>query len=94
MSTLPTMETTGQERVLIALARLENIINTMEETVFGPQGVAYPPEASRETVGIAKAMNQFLDRMEAGLDVAYHNLTGIQVALSKLPNQGYKELAK
>lgn len=87
-------ELTKQACVFTALQRLENLIDTMEETVFGPKELAYPPEAPRETVGIAKAMDQFLTRLEAGLYEACNNLTNIQTVLSSLPNQGYKGSAR
>ncbi len=85
---------TGQEGIFVLLQRLENTIYGITETVFGPQDVLCPPEAIRETIGIVDAMEQFIDRLDAGLDCACNNLTNIQSALERLPNQGYKGLAK
>ena len=85
---------TGQERVLVALQRLENTIDAMTETVFGPQEVNCLPEALRETIGVEAAIEQFTDRLEAGLGVACKNLSYIQMALSRFPNKGYRWLAK
>lgn len=85
---------TGQERIFALLQRLENTISCITETVFGPQEVPCTPEALRETIGIVYAVEQFIDRLDAGLDVACNNLLNIQFALERLPNQGYKGLAK
>lgn len=87
-------EPTGQERILTAIQRLENKVSCITEIVFGPQESLCSPEAARETVGIAHAVDQLIDRLEAGLECACNSLSNIQFALERLPNQGYKGILK